>query len=90
MAIEVENIRSNAKVYMDSMYIEASALLHIVDDAMRFSAALFDKPPTPVSIWESILSLLATVYTVLPNILVFDDGSQFKDTFVEICEIYDV
>ena len=33
---------------------------------------------------------MATVYTRLPNALISDDGSQFRDTFVEICEIHDV
>ena len=31
--------------------------------------------------------LWATVYTGFPNTLVFDDGSQLKDTFVELCKI---
>ena len=40
--------------------------------------------------WKTILTLWATVYTGLPNALVFDDGSQFRHNFVEIYEIQDV
>ena len=59
----------------------------MVDSATHFSAAQFVEPPTTESVWETILTLWETVYTGLPNILVFDDGSKFRDTFVEICEI---
>ena len=62
----------------------------MVDDATHFSVAQFVEPLTTESVQETILTLWATVYTGLPNTLVFDDGSQFRDTFVEICEIHDV
>ena len=62
----------------------------MVYDATHFSASLFAEPHTTEAVWETILTLWATVYTDLPDTLVFDDGSQFRDTFVEICEIHDV
>ena len=37
-----------------------------------------------------LLNLLNHIQAnLLPNTLVFDDGSQFRDTFVEIYEIHD-
>ena len=85
-----ENTRFNANVYIDFMYIEEAQTLHIVDDATHFIVAQFIDPLTTESIWENILMLRATVYTGLPNTLVFDDGSQLRDTFVELCEIRNV
>ena len=35
-------------------------------------------------------TIWATFYTGLQNTVVFDDGSQFRDTFVEICKINDI
>ena len=72
------------------MYIEGAPVLHMLDDETHFSAAKFVEPLTSESIWETILTIWITVYTSLPNTVVFDDGSQFKDTFVEMCEIHDV
>ena len=72
------------------MYYERAPELHIVDDAAQFSAAQFIEPHTTEFVWENIITLLVTVYTELPNTLVFDDGSQFRNTFVEIWEIHDV
>ena len=71
------------------MYIEGAPVSHTVDDATYLGAAKFVHPLTVEFVWETILTLWATVYTGLPNTLVCDDGSQFKDTFVEICEIHD-
>ena len=85
-----ENTGFNAKVYNDFMYIEGSPALHLIDDTTYFSAAQLLEPLTTESVWETILTLWATAHTGLPNTLVFDDGSQFRDIFLEICEINDV
>ena len=71
------------------MYIEGAPILHKVDDAKYFSAARFIEPLTTESVWKTILTLWATIYSGLPSTLVFDDGSQFRDIFVEIYEIHD-
>ena len=62
----------------------------MVDDASHFSAAQFVELLTTESVWETKLTIWATIYTFLPNTLVFGDGSQCRDTFVETCEIHDV
>ena len=33
---------------------------------------------------------MEAVHTGLPNTYVIDDGSQFRDSFVDICDISDV
>ena len=85
-----ENTCSNAKEYIGFMYIEGAPVLNMIDDATHLSAARFVEPQTTESITETILTLWAAVYTGLPDTLVFDDGSQFRVTFVEICKIHDV
>ena len=62
----------------------------MVYDATHFTAAQSVDALTTESVWEIILTLWAAVYTGLSSTLVFDDGSQFRDTFVEICETHDV
>ena len=59
-------------------------------DATHFSEAQFVELLTTESVRETINTLWATVYTRLQNTSVFDDGLQFRDTFVEIYEIHDV
>ena len=88
--MDAENIRFYAKVYSDLTYIEGGPVLHMVDDAAHFSAAQFVESLTTESVWETILTLWATVCTGLPNTFVFYDGSEFRDTSVEICETNDV
>ena len=62
----------------------------MVDDATQLSTAQFVEPLTTESVRKTILTLRATVYTGMPNTLVFDDGSKFRNTSLEICYIYDV
>ena len=88
--MEIENTRFNAEVQADLMYIAEAPVLHMADYAAHFSAAQFVALLTTEPLWEAILMLLAAVYIGLLNILVFDDGSQFRDTIVETCKIRDV
>ena len=62
----------------------------MVDEATRFSAVVFVSHITTERVWETILKLWANVYTGIPNKLVFDEGSQFRDAFVEIYDLHDV
>ena len=79
-----------AKVYIDFMYIEGFPILLMIDDVTRFSTAQFTEPLTTDSIWNTILTIWATVYAGLQSTQAFDCVSQFGDNFVEICVIYDV
>ena len=62
----------------------------MIDEATHFNAAQFVEPLTTESVWDKILTLLATVQTVLPNMVVFDDDSQLRETFVEIYKTHNV
>ena len=72
------------------MYIKGAPVLRIVNNLMHINAAQFVKSLTTEHVREIILTLWVAVYNELLNTLVFDDGSQFRDTFGEICEIHDV
>ena len=87
--MQAENIHFNAKIYSDFMYIEGYTVLDMVDDSTHFHAVPFVDPLITESIWETKLALWRTVYTGQPNTLFLDDESQFRNTFVEICEIHD-
>ena len=86
--MRADNTRFNPKVYIISMYFEDALIPHMLGDETNFSAAQFVHPLTTESVWETILTLWAAVYTGLPSILVFDDGSQLIDTLVDIYEIH--
>ena len=43
------------------MFIEGAPVLHVVDDAKQFNAAQFSQPPITNSLWETTLTLWATV-----------------------------
>ena len=62
----------------------------MVDEATRFPATAFVIPITAECEQETILKLCTNLYTGIPNKLVFDEGSQFRDALVEICELHDV
>ena len=62
-----ENTRFNTRVYIAFKYIEEDPVLHMVDDETHFSAAQLVEPPTPESVWETIVTYWDTVYSILPN-----------------------
>ena len=62
----------------------------MVEDATQLNAAQNFDLLTVESVCETMPTLCASVYILLPIKLFFDDCSQFRDTFVEICEIHDL
>ena len=58
-------------------------------DATSFSAVGMVELLIRTSVWESIIIIRETVYTCLPCILMFDNGSQFRDTYLKIFEMHD-
>ena len=60
---------------MDFLYIEGQPVLHMVNEATRFSAGTSVSLITTESQWETILKLWADAYTRIPNKQVLDGGS---------------
>ena len=77
------------EVYVDFMYIEGAYVLQAVDKANHVTVTQFSHPLTADSVSETIITLWENACTGLPDTLVFDDGSQLGENFVEIYEIDD-
>ena len=81
VTIGAENTPFIVKVYIDFIVSDVVLVIHKVEDASHLSATQFFEPLTTEFVWETILTLLATVYAGLLKTLVYDNGSQFKDIF---------
>ena len=86
-----EHTRFNSKVYMDLMHIEGDYVLHLVDEATRFSAAKFlGKRVTTEKVWEAFIQCWSSVYTGMLHTIAVDEGTQHSDIFGELSKIYDI
>lgn len=84
-----EAIRFNAKAYIDVMYIDGRTVLHIFDNRTRFSEDQFlPKMPTE-AVWEAIVICWSSVHTGLPNTIMIDEGSQFRNVFAVLSLLHD-
>ena len=72
------------------MYLEGKPVLHIVDEGTRFSAARFVSDVSTMTIWKTILTCSATIYTGLPRKILVDQGSQFGDLFISLGAVSNV
>ena len=72
------------------MYIDSRPVLHVVDEATRFSAAQFLTKVTTVNIWHALTTCWASIYTGMPNVITTDSGSQFREAFIDIASLHDV
>ena len=79
---------------MDIMYLDSKPkskpVLHIVDEGTKFSAAVILPDISTSTVWETILTCWANIYTGLPNRVLVDQGTNFGNTFVQIAFIADV
>ena len=85
-----ENVRFNARAYIDIMYLDGKPVLHIVDEATRFSAARFLTRVSTDSVWEALIMCWSSVYTGLPHNIMVDEGSQFRKLFAELSVLHEV
>ena len=85
-----ENLRFNARAYIDIVYLDGWRALHIVDETTRFSAAPFLTKMSTESVWEAIILCWSSVYTGLPDSIIVDEGSLFWKMFAEIARLHDV
>lgn len=90
VTIGAENVRFNERIMMDIMYIGNAPILHIVDEATRFSAARFLPKVSSDCIWRVLLECWATIYTGLPNRILTDEGSQFGEKFIHLAKLSNV
>lgn len=84
VSIAGRNARFNEGIILDVMYLDGKPVLHLVDNYTHFSAARFLPDMSTNTIWETIVTSWASVYTGLPNSIRVDQGSQLKDSFITI------
>ena len=80
-------IRFNARVYIDTTYLNVRPVLHIVDEQILFYAACFLPKTSADAIWDAIVLCWSSVYTGLPKNMMVDEGWQFRKVFVELDSI---
>lgn len=84
------DVRFHARAYIDIMYLDGRPVLHIVDEATRFSAARFLPKVSTESVWDSIILCWSSVYIGLPNNIMVNQGSQFRKVFAELAALHDI
>ena len=72
------------------MYIEGTPVYHMVDDATHFNAAQFVETLTTEYIKRIHTYVMGKYLRSVTEHIIFDYGSQFRNTFVEICKVNDV
>jgi hypothetical protein len=72
-----EDIDFNHSIYVDVMYINASPILHVVDEATRFQAARWLQNMTSQHVWNALRACWIDVYLGPPDIINHDAGTNF-------------
>ena len=85
-----QNVRFNARAYIDTAYLDGKPALDIVDGATRFSAARFQTKITTEAVCEAIMLCWSSLYTGLPNNIMVDEGSRFRKIFAELAPLDEV
>ena len=85
-----ENVRFNARAYIEIIYLHGKPALNIVDKATRFSAARFLTRVSTDSVWEALIMCWSSVYTGRPQNIMVDEGSQFRKLFSEFSVLHEV
>ena len=70
-----ENVRSNATVFMDTVYLDRRPVLQIADEATRLSATRFLSKMTTEGVWDTIVMYWSSIYAGLLNTMVADEAS---------------
>ena len=72
------------------MYLDGHPVLHMVDEATRFSSARFLPKVSTDAVWDAIVLCWSSVYTGFSYTIAVDEVSQFRKVFAELTAIHDV
>ena len=87
ITVGTDDLRFNHIVAVDIMYISKKPVLHVVDEATHFSAALFLTKVSSNHVWKAFLKCWSRVYMGPPDHMRVDQGSQFiSKEFLDDCE----
>ena len=57
-----ENVQFNARVFLDIVFLDVRPVLHLVDEANRFSATKFLPKMTPEGVWHAVVMCWTSIY----------------------------
>ncbi len=69
------------EIEVDIMWIDAEAVLHIIDRGTRYSVAKFMRNASSEHDWNIIVEFWITVFTGYPYIISHDQGPQFTGEY---------
>jgi hypothetical protein len=72
-----ETLDFNHSIYVDIMYIDSMPILHVIDEATRFSAARFLRDISAKHTWETLRICWIDMYLGPPDYIVHDAGKNF-------------
>ena len=90
VSLATENMRFHERILIDIMYMDGDPVLHIVDDGTKFNAAKCLDEVSTAEVWNAIVCCWAMVYTGLPNRILTDQGSQFRETVINLARLLNV
>lgn len=85
-----KKVRFNQKLPIDIVHIDGRDVLHIVDQANYLSSKQFQTKRNTDSVWNAFVSCWCAVYSGSPNKRITDQGSQFREKFIDIAQVHDI
>lgn len=87
ITVGTSDLRFNHTVAVDIMFIQSRAVLHVVDEATHFCAALFLTSHKSSDVWQALLRCWNRLYLGPPDFLRVDQGSNFvSKEFLDLSE----
>lgn len=77
VTVGTEDLKFNHVIAVDIMYIKSKAVLHVVDEATHYTAALFLRSNTAEETWKAILRCWIRIYLGPPDYIRIDQGTNF-------------
>ena len=77
-----EDVTFNERILIDIMAIDGDPFLHAVDEATNFSAGSFVPNVYTDNARMILVECWASIYTGLPDRILTDQGSQFREKFI--------
>ena len=76
-----DDLKFNSIVAIDFMYLSGKPVLHAVDEATHFTAALFLRSMSSEDVWKALVKCWSDVYLGPPDFLRVDQGSNFVSNY---------
>ena len=85
----------NRIIKLDLMFVhdngKSRAILHVIDVATHYQAAVFLERQDAASVWNALLSCWSRLYVGDPDVIVTDQGSNFNSQqFQSICDYHGI